>query len=328
MKALRFDSHRDRFQVADLPIPEPGDSDVLVRVAACGLNPVDAKIAEWKAMAPGMSDAWVPGLDVSGTIAAVGGDVEGWTVGDAVLYHGDMFRPHGGFAEFAIQDFRTLVAHPALDPVAAAATPCSGWSAWRALTDKLPARPGGSILIAGGAGGVGSFAIQVARHVGLARIIVTASAANHRYVRELGATHAIDYRTEDVVVRVLDLTNGDGVVLGLDAVGAGNDASVADALAFEGQMVELVDTVRPASYRDAFMRGLSFHQLSLGSGHRSGSRGRETLVAAGRAFSRLVEQGHVRVPDLRVVSLDEVAPALAGMLERRTVGKIVMSWGG
>jgi NADPH:quinone reductase-like Zn-dependent oxidoreductase len=294
VKALTYDPERERFQVADLPVPTPGDMDVLVRVAACGLNPVDAKIGGWKAMVPDMTPAWVPGLDVSGRIAAVGRGVEGWTVGDAVLYHGDMLRPHGGFAEYAIHDFRTLVPHPALDPIAAAATPCAGWTAWRALTDKLPPRPGGSILIAGGAGGVGGFAIQVARHVGLARIIVTASAVNHEYVRELGATDVIDYRTEDVVRRVLDMTDGEGVALGLDTVGLGNDQLVADALAFEGHMLELVGTVRPTSYRDAFMRGLSFHQLSLGSGHRSGG-------AAGRETA-----------------------ALSAMLERRTVGKIVM----
>ena len=324
MKALTYDPEGKRFRIADLPIPTPGDTDVLVRVASCGLNPVDAKIGGWQAMVPAMTDTWVPGLDVSGHVAAVGRRVVGWKEGDAVLYHGDMFRPHGGFAEYAIHDFRTLLPHPALDPTTAAATPCAGWTAWRALTDKLPPRPDGSILVAGGAGGVGSFAIQVARHLGLSRIIVTASAANHDYVRELGATHAVDYRTEDVVRRVLDLTDGEGVALGLDAVGRGNDRLVADALAFEGHMVELVGTVRPASYRDAFMRGLSFHQLSLGSGHRSGGAGRERLVAAGRAFSLLVEQARIRVPRLQVVSLEQVAPALTAMLEQRTVGKIVM----
>ena len=72
------------------------------------------------------------------------------------------------------------------------------------------------------------------------------------------------------------------------------------------------------------MRGSSFHQLSLGAGHRSGAAGRERLVAAGRALSRLVEQGRVRVPRLQVVSLEQVAPALTAMLEQRTVGKIVM----
>lgn len=90
-------------------------------------------------------------------------------------------------------------------------------------------------------------------------------------------------------------------------------------------MVELVEVLRPSSYRDAFMRGLGFHQLSLGSGHRSGGKGKETLVKAGTAFSHLVEQGRIRVGAVRVIALEEVGPALAEMLEQRTVGKIVMA---
>lgn len=125
MRAVTYNPTLNEFAVSETPIPEPADDDVLVKVDACGLNPVDAKIGQWKSMALHMSDSWTPGLDVSGYIMELGKNVEGWKVGDRVLYHGDMFRPHGGFAEFAVQDWETLIPHPALSATDAAATPCA-----------------------------------------------------------------------------------------------------------------------------------------------------------------------------------------------------------
>ncbi len=326
MKALAYDPATDRFSVAGQPTPSPGPHDVLVRVHACGLNPVDAKIDQWQAMAPDMDAHWVAGLDVSGEIVARGADVADWQVGERVLYHGDMFRPHGGFAEFALQDARTLVRHPGVPAALAAATPCAGWSAWRALVDKLRVQDADSIFIAGGAGGVGGFTIQLARHLGVGKIITTASRANPAYVHALGATDAIDYRTEDVVAQVLALTAGQGVPFALDTVGGDNDIVAASVLAYEGQMVELVRVVRPESYPDAFMKGLGFHQLSLGSGHRHGERARATLVEAGRQVSALLESGVIHVPRLTTIPLAAVGDALKDMRAQRTVGKVVMSW--
>jgi NADPH:quinone reductase-like Zn-dependent oxidoreductase len=326
MRALAYNPATDQFVVKELPRPVPGPHDVLVRVHACGLNPVDAKIDQWQAMAPGMNADWVPGLDVSGEIAALGAAVTGWQVGERVLYHGDMFRPHGGFAEWALQDARALLRHPAVPAALAAASPCAGWTAWRALVDKLQVAGADSLFIAGGAGGVGSFAIQVARQLGVQRIITTASSANHDYVRLLGATDAIDYRSDDVVARVLALTGGQGVPFGLDTVGGDNDILTASVLGYEGQMVELVRVVRPEAYPDAFMKGLSFHQLSLGSGHRHGPGARATLLAAGREVGALLESGAIGLPQLTAIGIDAVGAALRGMRARHTVGKLVMTW--
>ena len=89
-------------------------------------------------------------------------------------------------------------------------------------------------------------------------------------------------------------------------------------------MVELVDVVRPNEYRDAFSRGLSFHQLALGAGHRNGPEALRDLVAAGTAVSSLLERGRLTVPALKTISIDHVGDTLDAMLERRTVGKIVM----
>lgn len=325
MRALTFDPATDTFSPRTLDVPRPGTGDVLLRVAACGLNPVDAKIRFWKSMVPDMPATWVPGLDVSGVVEEVGPGVDRWRPGDRVLCHGDMLRPHGGLAEFSIQSAGALIPHPALDSNLAAATPCAGWTAWRALVDRLNVPERSSILVAGASGGVGSFAVQLAAHFGVETIIGTCSPPNADFVRSLGATHVIDYRSESVPERVMEITDGRGVEVGLDAVGPDNDILVANSLAFEGEMVELVGTVRPREYRDAFMKGLGFHQLSLGAGHRNGGAALEALRRAGSAFSDLVAAGSVTVPRLESVDLASAADRLTGMLEQRTVGKIVVT---
>ncbi len=324
MLALTFNPANDTFAIRELPIPVPGSGDVLVRVAACGLNPVDAKITRWKAMVPDMDADWTPGLDVSGEIVQVGTGVEGWKAGDRVLYHGNMLRPHGGLAEYAIHKADTLIAHPPVSSAVAAATPCAGWTAWRALHDKLRIEREHSFLVTGGSGGVGGFAIQIAKDLGLQQIIATCSAKNHAYVLSLGATAAIDYRVEDVTARVRELTGGKGVDRALDTVGPDEDIVVAESLAFEGEMVELVDVVRPGAYRDVFQRGLSFHQLSLGAGHRAGPEAEARIVQAGIACSRMLTEGRLTVPVLETIPLTEAGPRLDEIRERRSVGKTVV----
>jgi len=330
MRALTFDPSTDRWTLQSLPAPEAHGHDVLIRVEACGLNPVDAKIALWKGAVPGMDDRRVAGLDVSGEVAAVGEDVTGWTVGDRVLTHGNMFRPHGGLAELTVQDARTLVPHPeGVDAATAAATPCAGWTAWRALHDRLRLTAADTLLVAGGSGGVGGFALQAARDAGLRTVIATTTARNADYARSQGATHVIDYATEDVVSRVHEITGGAGVTRGLDTVGGANARLVADSLGFEGEMVELVDLVDARPCARAFDLGLGFHQLSLGSGHRNGDAGRRTLTRVGAAVNRALEDGRVTAPRLEVIELEAAGDALESMLDQRTVGKIVvrLPWG-
>jgi NADPH:quinone reductase len=325
MKAVTYNPAGNEFLVVELPIPVPTGFDVLIKVDACGLNPVDAKINLWKSRVQDMDHTWVPGLDVSGMIAAVGEDVQTWSIGDRVLYHGNMLRPHGGFAEYAIQDSRALIRHPDAPAVVAAATPCAGWTAWRALNDILHAGNGDSLLVAGGSGGVGGFAIQIARHLEVQPIIATCSAANRDYVMSLGATDVIDYAQEHIVDRVLEITDGRGTTLGLDTVGGDNDVAVADSLAPEGRMVELARSLRPDAYRDVAARGLVLHVLSLGAGLRNGPDALNVLLGAGAAFSKLVERGSIVVNPVRHICMEEVGPTLVEMLQQRTVGKIVMA---
>ncbi|CAB9505310.1 furan-3-one reductase [Seminavis robusta] len=336
MRGLRYQSDKDEFVlVRALPIPTVVKGyDVLIKIWIAGLNPVDAKIDQWfSAIPPNVPKSmWVPGVDGVGEIAKVGSAVVDWKVGDTVLYHGDMFRPTGSLAEYAVQDSRTLVdlggIHNRVSPSIAAATPCAGWTAYRALVDKLQldgTKKHDSILILGGAGGVGGFAIQLAKHFGVPTIIATASTAKHDYVRMLGATHVIDYLTENVVQKVMGITKQQGVPVALDTVGlVDNDVLAASCLGYEGQMVELVVTVRPEQYPDAFIKGLSFHQLSLGSGHRNGAKAQKDLVRAGTAFTKLLENGSVLVPKYKCIALEDAGRALKEMRKQRTTGKIIV----
>ena len=324
MIALTFDPSNDEFVIREIPTPTPGPREVLVKVAACGLNPVDAKITRWKVRVPGMDEDWTPGLDVSGEIVAVGQDVSTWKAGDRVLYHGNMLCPHGGLAQYALHKATTLLPHPSVPPEVAAATPCAGWTAWRALHDKLRLTAEDSLLVTGGSGGVGGFAIQIARDLGLRQILATCSAKNRDYVISLGATAAIDYSAEDVAARVRELTGGQGVSRALDTVGPDEDLAVAESLAFEGEMVELVDTVRPGDYRDSFLRGLSFHQLAFGAAHRAGPEGEARIVRAGEACCRMLEEGRLKVPTLETITLAEAGSRLVEIRNRRSVGKLVV----
>ncbi|WP_375749458.1 zinc-binding dehydrogenase [Vibrio sp. HN007] len=326
MKAVTYQKESDTFTFSETNSPKlETEYDVLVKVMAVGLNPVDAKVHQWTGMVNGMDDNFVGGLDVSGEVVEVGSAVSEWKVGDKVLYHGNMRRVHGGFAEFAIQDSRTLVRHPNVSAETAAATPCAAWTAYRALFEKLSIEKRSSVFIAGGAGGVGSFAIQLARIAGVKTIITTSSAANHDYVKSLGATHTIDYRTEDVVAAVLDITDQKGVEVSLDCVGGENDLICASVLGYEGEMVELVSTVNPNNYPGAFLKGLSFHQLSLGSGHVNGEHGFSTITHAGNKVSELIESGDLTIPKLEIIKLEQIGDALKAMREQRTIGKIVAS---
>ncbi len=181
----------------DLPKPEPGARDLLVAVKAVSVNPVDTKIRMRRADPDG---AWqVLGWDAAGIVEAVGPDVTGFAVGDAVYYAGTLNRP-GTNAEYHLVDERIVGTKPAsLDWAQAAALPLTSVTAWEALFDRLAVNtpvPGGPrvILIIGGAGGVASIAVQLARQLTDLTVIATASRDETRaWITGLGAHHVIDH---------------------------------------------------------------------------------------------------------------------------------------
>lgn len=199
MKALRI--HRyggpDAMAVEDAPVPRPGEGEVLVRVAATSINPIDWKIREGLLRA--IFDVPLPrilGRDVSGTVAAVGPGVRDLSPGDAVFGVGNPMKD-GPHAEYFLTDAALVARKPdAISHPDAAALGVSGLSVLAALVDGAPVEAGQAVLIHGGSGGVGSIAIGYAKSLG-ASVHTTCSAANADFARSLGADRVIDYKAPD-----------------------------------------------------------------------------------------------------------------------------------
>ena len=202
----------------DLPVPEPGPGEVLVRNLAVAVNPVDAKIraaGRWAGVEP----PFVLGYDAAGVVAKVGPGVKDLKEGDEVYYTPEIFgNPHGTYAEYSPVPAGIVAKKPKnLSFAEAAAIPLAGGTAWEAVVRRLAVRPGETVLVMGGAGGVGSFAVQFAKAAG-AYVIATASADNLPVLKELGADLTLDYRGP-WAEEVLKATEGQGVDAAFETAG-------------------------------------------------------------------------------------------------------------
>lgn len=235
MRAVRFHEYGGpevlRYE-EDVPRPEPGEGQVLVRVVAAGVNPADWKIREgyFREILP-LELPVITGSDISGRVEAVGPGVEEFRSGDEVLAMTGYF---GAYAEYAVVSASTLALKPAsLDFPVAAGVPVAGMTAWQALFDVAGLQAGQKVLIHAAAGGVGSFAVQLARRAG-ARVAGTASAGNLEFLRHLGVDDPIDYRAAPFEEAVQDAD----VVL--DTVGGDTQARSFKSLKPGGVLVSVV----------------------------------------------------------------------------------------
>lgn len=208
------------FEERDVERPEPGPGEVLVRVVVAGTNPVDTKLRADGSFA-GLEPPVVLGSDVSGVVEQVGAGVAEFAPGDEVYYTPEIFGPgsNGGYAEYHLARAEIVAKKPpSTSHEEAAAVPLAGGTAYEVLVRRLAVKIGETVLIHGGAGGVGSFAVQIARAAG-ARVIATAGPDNQQTLRDLGADVALDYRQADVAGAALEETNGTGVDAVFDCVG-------------------------------------------------------------------------------------------------------------
>ena len=211
MRAVRFHEHGDEsvLQVDDVDRPDPAPEEVLVEVAAAGVNPVDTYFREGSYEPYGLPA--IPGVDAAGTAAAVGEAVEGIAAGDEVFATGLSGAMPGGYAEFvAVPADRIAVLPDGADLVAAGGAGVAAVTAWRALVQHATLRPAETALIHGGSGGVGHAAVQVAAASG-AHVIATAAEGYHDEVAALGADAVLDYNRGDLAEAVVDAADGDGV---------------------------------------------------------------------------------------------------------------------
>ena len=247
MKAVRIHSYGgpEVLVYEDAPRPQPEPNDVLVRVHAAGINPVDWKIREgYGKDRLGHRLPLILGWDLSGVVEAVGPGVERLKVGDEVYSRPDISRD-GAYAEYiAIRESLAALKPKSIDHVHAAAIPLAAMTAWQALFDAAGLSRGQRVLIHAAAGGVGSFAVQIAKWKG-AYVIGTASTRNQDFLRELGVDSAIDYQSVafETVVRDVDVV--------LDTIGGDTQARSWMVLKKGGV---LVSTVSPPSPQEAAAR--------------------------------------------------------------------------
>ena len=322
MKALVLDrpGKPSTLRMADVAVPEPGDGEVRVRVRAVSLNPVDYKTAEWG----WQTWRWphILGLDVAGTIETVGSEVTSWKPGDRVFYHGDLSKP-GGYAEFAVAPAHILAKIPAeVSFESAAAIPCAGFTAWQILSRKIPVKPEQTLLVHGGAGGVGGFAVQMGCYLNL-NVLTTCSAANFQVVKKLGADHPIDYRSEDVSARVNEITNGRGVDIVINTIDSDSATQDLKRVAFGGHLA-CVAGFPDFSKIEPFTRAISIHESALGGAHLSGDRTAQVdLARMGKELIELVREEKLSPMLTEVISLEEIPQALIRLSQRHVRGKIV-----
>lgn len=305
MKAMYMDRHGDLdvLQYGDLPDPQPAPGEVVIDVHAASVNGADPKVLRGASYISVTSFPHVLGRDFSGVVSALGEGVEDFRPGDAVF--GVLATGRDGtYQEKIAEKAAILCAKPdTISHVEAAAVALTGLTAIVSIEDTIQLKPGETILIQGGAGGVAGYAIQLAKHIG-ARVITTASAANHAYVKSLGADEVIDYNAVDFTT----------VVEGVDAVfdTVGGDVALRS-----------FDVIRPGG-RAAF----------IGSGPKAPESPRSDVASLRPAVGRdrahlerilhLHDIGAVRLPEIREFPLEQAKDALRISEGRHFRGKLVL----
>jgi NADPH:quinone reductase len=322
MKALLLEDKNmwREMKVSETEKPVPGPDEVLVKVKAAGLNPVDYKVATNGN--PNWTYPHILGVDAAGVVEDTGEGVANFQRGDRVFFHGN-FTKKGGFAEYTVTTAHTLARMPAaLSFEDAAALPCAGMTAYQALIRKMNIQKGETILIHGGAGGVGGFAIQLAKDLG-AKVITTCSSGNKEYVKELGADHIIFYKTEDVHKRIMELTENVGVNAVLDTVSRVNATESLKSIAFNGRIAFIAGNPDYSAVKP-FSQALSFHEIALGAAHFTNNlEAQKDLAAMNEELAKLVVEGKLSTMITEKVTLEEVPAALIKLSERHVKGKIV-----
>ena len=294
----------DVLKLDKIALPTPASGEVRIRVHAASVNPIDWKIRSGKLQRNySVTLPYIPGRDVAGTVDAVGADVKDWKVGDAVF----AVTSGGGLAEYVIAPAENVARKPAkLTFEEASGIPTASLAAWRTLITNADIKKGQRVLIHGGAGGVGSTAIQLAHWRG-AHVIATASARNHEYLRSIGADELIDYRStrfEDVVKNV-------DVVL--DTVG-GDTLQRSPAVLREGGTLLTIVSIPPV--QACSERKLRCPSPSTATREQPG----EELAQLGKLF----DSGDLQMTVEAVFPLEEAAKALELSEAGRARGKIIV----
>jgi len=319
------------FESVELPEPAPAPRDLLVRVRAVSVNPVDTKVRRRRD--PSTTEPAVLGWDAAGVVEAVGGEVAGFAPGDEVWYAGDVTRP-GCDSELHLVDERIAAHKPkSLDFERAAALPLTAITAWEGLFDRLGIDPEGgdagrSILILGGAGGVGSIAIQLARQVGELQVVATASRPESQaWCREMGADEVIDHHRP--LSSQLEALGRDGV----DFVFCLNDTSghwpgMCEVVRPQGGICAIVDAEGPLDLNPLKAKSARFAWEFMFTRPMFGTEDMIEQRLLLERLARLVDEGEIvstHQETLGVLDPRTLAEAHRRIESGRTIGKLVLS---
>lgn len=308
MRAIRQEAFGgpDVLQEVQVPRPQPGISQILVRVRAAGVNPTDWKHRSARRFLG--EPPYTLGWDVSGVVEQVGLGVTLFKPGDEVFGMLPYAHGAGSHAEFVVGPTRAFVPKPAsADHVQAAAIPLVALTAWQSLVDTARISAGQRVLIHAAAGGVGHVAVQIAKAQG-AYVIATASSPKHDFVRSLGADEVLDYREVDFAEAV---QNVDVV---LDTIGGGYQLRSLRTLRSGGILVSTVPVPDEGLYEEAARRRIRA-ELILVEADQSGMR----------AIADLMEAGELRAAVAQTFPLAQAAEAHRAGETNRTTGKLVLT---
>jgi NADPH2:quinone reductase len=312
----------EALRLATRPVPRPGPGEVLIRVAAAGINRPDIVQRQGHyAPPPGASD--LPGLEVAGTVAELGPGVSEPQVGAQVT----ALLPGGGYAEYAVAAATLCLPVPAgLSLVEAAAVPETFLTVWTNVFERGGCKAGDTVLIHGGTSGIGTTAIQLAAAWG-AKVFATAGThAKARVCEDLGAVRGIDYRTEDFVQIVKDATNGRGADVILDMVAATYVQRNIEVAAVDGRII--VIAVQGGARAEIKMNMLMLKRLTLiGSTLRSRTVEQKAAIAAAvrEKVWPLLAARRVRPIIHATFPLEQAADAHRLMESSNHIGKIVLT---
>ncbi|HEU4470719.1 MAG TPA: NADP-dependent oxidoreductase [Flavisolibacter sp.] len=299
----------DQLELAGLEIPTPAKNEVLVKVYAIGINPVDIKTRKGGALYGSLKEdpPIVLGWDISGVVLAAGSEVKKFREGDAVFGMVN-FPGHGkAYAEYVAAPADHLAIKPLnCTHAEAAATTLAALTAWQVLVHQARLQPGQHLLMHAAAGGVGHFAVQIAKHLG-AKITGTASAANEGFLKELGVDHFIDYRSSPAYA-------GLEVDLVFDPIGGDTTFSSLQAIRHGGKLVSIVGGVKEDVLRSAAERDIEAKNYLV-----------QSSGADMEALAGLLEQGQLEPHISKKFSLDNIAEAHQQIETGRTKGKIVLT---
>ena len=310
--------------VIERPVPVPGAGEVLIRVVAAGVNRPDVVQREGRYPPPPGAPT-ILGLEVSGEIVAVGEDVGPEQLGQRVC----ALIVGGGYADYAVAPLGQCLPVPdALSMVEAAAIPETLFTVWTNLFERAYATEGDTVLVHGGTSGIGTMAIALGTLFGLEVIVTCGSPQKCRAALDLGAAHAIDYRTEDFVVRVKAITGSKGVAAVLDMVGGDYVPRNLQCLGEDGRHVSIA--IQRGAKAEVPLFDIMRRRLTLtGSTLRARDSGWKALVAdeLARTVWPHVEAGKLKPVIDRTYSLAQAADAHRRMEAGEHVGKIVLVMG-